>query len=351
MEDCLEINKYKWFKGEIKMNQEPIFIIGPHKSGTSLLRNLFDGHKDLFVIPIESHFFQHLGFWIDYGIRTQKPKDYNNQEIEKNYINWIKKSNTIPGGKSDSDTRGFWNLEKFKILLKENINDIRKKNFKSLIELYIESMFYSLYNKNIPENKRIVEKSVDHAEFAIYLKKLFPKAKFIHIIRNPYSNLVSLRKFKSENGYPFMKSLMESFYNNYYYLYMNKRVIETDYYIIKYEDLINNPKQSIDKISDFLNIEKHEILYKPTVNGNLWEGNSTTNKRFKGISNSHLNKWKEEIYPLEINLINKNFKFILEKYNYEYIPYRNSFFPNKKESFKHYFANRIFYKFFTKWKR
>ena len=37
--------------------ENPVFILGSHKSGTSLLRNLLDGISGFFVIPIEAHFF------------------------------------------------------------------------------------------------------------------------------------------------------------------------------------------------------------------------------------------------------------------------------------------------------
>ena len=59
----------------IDMNQKPIFIFGPHKSGTSLLRSLLDGHPDLFSIPIESHVFSGMGM----GIRYEKKKQNDSQ--------------------------------------------------------------------------------------------------------------------------------------------------------------------------------------------------------------------------------------------------------------------------------
>ena len=58
---------------ETKMSR-PIFLLGCHKSGTSLLRSLLDGHPDLFVIPIETHFFQATGHWTDYRMRRSWPK-------------------------------------------------------------------------------------------------------------------------------------------------------------------------------------------------------------------------------------------------------------------------------------
>ncbi|ACL71029.1 sulfotransferase family protein [Halothermothrix orenii] len=328
------------------MNKNPIFILGAHKSGTSLLRSLFDGHSELFVIPIEAHFFQHNGYWVDYGIRRQYPENINEKQIINNYIEWIDKSNTTPGGFADSDTRGLWDITKFKEKIKQGTD---YSNIKKSIENYIEAMYYSLYNEELPNDIRVVEKSVENAEFAIELKKIFPNAKFVHIIRNPYSNLVSIRKFKSKRGYPFLKRIIASLYNSYYFLEKNQRIITKDYLVIKYEDLVTKPKKIINEISDFLDIAKEEILYKPTVQGQQWHGNSTTGKKFKTISSERLFKWKEEINPLEVRIINKKFKYIIDKYNYNFYENKNKkhlLYPAKQEGLKVYIANRILYNYF-----
>ena len=325
------------------MNQKPIFILGAHKSGTSLLRSLFDGHSNLFVIPIEAHFFQHNGYWVDYGIRKQYPKKLDREDIINNYINWIRKSNIKPGGYSDSDTRGFWDIDKFKKSIKKGNNYIGIKNS---IKNYINSMYFSLYNEKLSENLRIVEKSVENAEFALELKQLFPKAKFVHIIRNPYSNLVSIRKFKSKNGYPFLKPIINALENSYYYLEKNQRFLGKDYLVIRYEDLVKEPEKIINDIIKFTSISKEKILYKPTVQGENWKGNSTTGEKFNGISDKRLFKWKNEINPLEINIINKKFNFIVKKYNYDLLKNNKPIYPSKGESIKAYLANRLLYKFY-----
>lgn len=326
------------------MNEEPIFLLGAHKSGTSLLRNIFDGHSELFVIPIEAHFFQHLGYWIDYGIRRKMPRNLTEKEISENFISWIVRNNTFVDEKSDSVTKGFWDVKEFKKCINAS-NDV-SLNIKYIIENYICSMYRSLYESNLPENFRIVEKSVDHAEFAMELKKLYPKAKFIHIVRNPYSNLVSIRKYKSKNGYPFLKSIINSLYNNYYFLYKNKRVIGDDYLVIKYEDLVEKTDTILKEITVFLDIEFEDILNYPTVNGNLWKGNSTSNEKFEGISSSRLHKWEKEICPLEINIVNKLFKFVLDEYDYKYINSKSILLPAKNENAYRYVLNRLLYKYY-----
>ena len=60
------------------MSKAPIFILGSHKSGTSLLRSLLDGHPELYVIPFETHFMASLGRWIKYSYRKQAPLKHEN---------------------------------------------------------------------------------------------------------------------------------------------------------------------------------------------------------------------------------------------------------------------------------
>ena len=47
---------------------DPIFLLGSHKSGTSLLRSLLDGHPDLDVLPREAHFFPTHGYASGYSV-------------------------------------------------------------------------------------------------------------------------------------------------------------------------------------------------------------------------------------------------------------------------------------------
>src|SRR6056297_1880138 len=91
-----------------------VFILGCHKSGTSLLRSLLDGHKELFVIPIEAHIFENLGSWIDYYYRNQSPKILNNSGLKNNFIKRIKKANKPSSKYSAGDTSGKWDIELFK---------------------------------------------------------------------------------------------------------------------------------------------------------------------------------------------------------------------------------------------
>ncbi len=326
------------------INHSPVFIAGAHKSGTSLLRSILDSHPALWAIPIETHYFQNVKYWVDNEYRRQIPEKINNKKKIDNLIKWIEHSNIANDPVSDSITTGLFDLG----LFKEEIEKCDESDTdKQRIIKYFSAIYYSQYGKAITQELRVVEKSVENAEFAIELSQFFPQARFIHIIRNPYANFTSLKKYKSiKYGYPIIRRIIKTLYNNYYYMHHNKRRIK-HYYILKYEDLLLNPRQEIYNLCIYLDIPYNNKLLEPTSSGNPWSGNSSYGVQFNRIDSSAISRWESEISGLEISYINKMFTHILNEYEYDVLDYnRLSFWYHQKgEDIKRYIANRAYYYF------
>lgn len=317
------------------MIEKPIFILGVHKSGTTLLRSLLEGHPALFAIPIETHVFKFNGYWVDYPYRRNFPKKTSIEMVKKKYHDWINNTNDLPSNFKGGEVPTNWDIDLFQEYLDKKG---KFENIKNSIESYFLAIAHSL---GADPNKRFVEKSVENAEFGAELEKIFPDAKFVHIIRNPYANIVSLRKFSIGYHYPFIKPIYEALYNNYYFLYKNRNNIQ-NYKIIRYEDLVENPEYQMDNLADFLDISRSEKLYKPTNNGEIWQGNSNDNEKYQSVSTSRLGKWKKEITPMECKIVNDKFPFILKDFNYDSFEMKSYWKKNKNETLKNYLKNRLF---------
>ncbi len=325
------------------MRQDPVFIFGAHKSGTSLLRNLLDGHPQLFTLPFESHFFQYYGHWVNNNYRYSTPKSYSRDQLVHVFTDFIQANNDSDDRFGDAFVHGRFNVESFRDLFADlNENHTIAQAF----GLFIEASHRSLYGNALEEETVWVEKSVEHAEFAVEIRKAFPGSRFIHIVRNPYSNLVSLRRYKSLGpGYPLIHRVLQTLENSYYHLERNQRIFE-NYLVVKYEDLVTDPTEWMTNIASFLNIEFNEVLLNPTHMGEPWKGNSTTGTPFSGVSDQELESWKDEIDPMEAYYVNRMFPFIVEKYGYAELPYAGGFWKrNKGEEMRRYLANR-FYKYY-----
>ena len=299
------------------MNSQPIFILGAHKSGTSLLRSLFDGNQGIFVVPMESHPFLLLNFWVRYSIKKRPIGSMDADSFISNAVDWISKSNRNVDVFSDSILENIFNEAVFKEFITNELKNLKKDNSK-FIEAYFNAIYTSLSNGvEMKESTRVVEKSVENFEFVNVLKHLFPQAFFIHIIRNPYSNLVSLRKYKSRSDkFPHLPRLVKTIEDSFYYAFINSQSIEK-YKILRYEDLVSNPEHEMRDICKFTDLEFSESFLRPTSRGDKWGGNSIYQRVHAGISSSSLNKWKKEVTKLEIEFINKSIEPNMSYFGYD----------------------------------
>lgn len=325
------------------MRPDPVFILGAHKSGTSLVRNLLDGHSKLFTLPFESHFFQYYGYWVANNYRYSSPKSFSRDELVNVFTDFIEANNQADDKFGDAFVYGKFNIERFKQKF-ANLNE--EHTIAEAFNLFVDATHLSLFDNDLESNRNWVEKSVEHTEFAVDIRKAYPKSKFIHIVRNPYSNLVSLRRYKSiGHGYPLIHRVLQTLENSYYHLEQNQRVLN-NYLVVKYEDLVADPKKSMLEIASFINVDFEDVLLKPTHMGDPWQGNSGTGKAFSGVSGANLGKWKSEIHPTEAYYVNRLFPFIVEKYGYEHFGTKGGFWSHSKgESIDRYLRNRL-YKFY-----
>src|SRR3569832_319873 len=98
----------------LELARSPVFICGTARSGTTLLRDLLDGHPELVVIPVESGFYQ-----------TERSLMNLRGDLHRAYFTarwleslaWAPPSWLLPSSKSGSpyiafarDFAGWWNL-------------------------------------------------------------------------------------------------------------------------------------------------------------------------------------------------------------------------------------------------
>ena len=327
--------------------EKPIIILGCSKSGTTLLRNLFDGHPDLFVIPTESHFFENIHYWINYPYRSTRPQNLSFEEMKVSLYKWINYVNSVYQQTTDAFTKGRWNVEKVKQVLDSRpVHTLRE-----LSDLYINAIHSGLHGSMLQSGKSFVEKSVENAELACEWKTLYPQARFIHIIRNPYANIVALRNYANKSKFPFLKNAIYAMHNSYYHLYKNIFLFN-DYKVIRYEDLLTSPELVLNDLCNYLDIEFNKSLLSPTLLGEPWQGNSSSGKKFTNISTKNINTWQDQITSFEINVINILFSHILEDYNYTRQTSKKSiYYPTKNERVKEFILNRLLIKYLPQFKK
>lgn len=316
----------------------PIFLLGSHKSGSSLLRSLLDGHSQLFAFPSETHFFQRAGYWIDYRLRLSAPKEMDRDSLIASLSDLVAFQNVHQDKYADSIVAGRFNIAAFRTSMEKTAFDTPV----GALEAYFCALHVALMGGNLSSDIRIVEKSVENAEYAVLLRHIFPDCVFLHIVRNPYASLVAIRKARARRGFPFLGDAVCSLRNSYYNLYRNQQILHR-YLQISYEDLVTCTERTMRKVSTFLGIEFSRSLLTPTLLGAPWRGNSTSNQGFTGVSSVPLNRWRDAIHPLEIELINRTLAHVLDCFGYDRIPSsRRYLLPAMGEGPITYSRNRSF---------
>jgi hypothetical protein len=298
----------------------PIFICGHRKTGTTLLINLFDCVSDTVVYPDDSGFFyMYYPSW-DKNIYSDQDKinQIADQIIMKNLTSVIKRTKC-------SEVEQEELLEKQKMFY-----SLMKKcptselSTKSLFKYFIKSFQKTFYSE-LSNPRAWIEKTTSTEIYALDIFEWFPNAKFIHLIRDPRDNWASLKsgwekRYKGANDdiRRLMHSLLERGKLGMEYAKHNKETIgEASYKVIKYEDLTANPEKTMKELAEFTGINFTEKLLKSSTFGFLWEGNNFEGVKNSSPSSGNVNRWKERIDDDEAMLIEYYFKDIMRYHGYE----------------------------------
>jgi hypothetical protein len=330
LHDKFRINEYS----------EPIFIFGCHKSGTSLLRALLDSHPQLASHPKENHFFSYAGGWHRYPLMK---KFYTRSESDlRDVLNWH--AQTISDRNdaySDSPTFQGYDFDQFKKYFK-----LEGKSVSDAFFSYFDALRKGGGDADDLADRRVVDKSVENFEHASLIRAIFPKAKFLHIVRHPYSIMSSTNKALSQyHSYLKRVILISMAIANSLETAYFSTAYDENYMSFKYEDLVASNEKQMREIAEFLGIEYSDCLLQPTENGVGWRGNSASGYRFTQIDSSRSNAESSAISPIESWLVNKVAGAAASRWNYrlvDSISKVNLLKLGRNEPFYQYLHNRLF---------
>lgn len=275
---------------------KPVFIIGLHRTGSTLLKNMLDTNSKLSMAVDEMH------------IKTPwKTNDffyyYTKKSPFKDSARLLQFLNEIFGGKIYGS---FWikyqpSINKKKRIVK-SYRELTDPSFKDLLNLILDE-----YRKDTGK-ERVGVKYPLHFKYSFLLKKWFPDAKVIFLVRDIRAICASkvndaATKNRKVKYFPFSTLIhyltIFGFVYDYYlsYLYIKKKR-DKEVLLIKYEDLIINPVNTLKSICNYCEIPYEEDMVKA-----LGKSSSYTNQTETGLDTSRINKWKLHLGNLDQLLI------------------------------------------------
>ena len=287
---------------KFKINK-PIFIVGVPRSGTTLLYDLMAFHPD-------------LAFFSQLDLKEMLSEKFMEFEYLRRRIFEIRRWLFSRDGFEVRITTSFEMPHEFGLFWNKwiekswarayDVNESSRKGLRAGVIKVLEKK----------KKKRFLSKDPTHSIRIEYLNEVFPGAIFVNIIRDALPVGASMIRviYKNPNGY-FGLSLKNNNQMDFdlferharQWIEVNNEIQEVfllgldknQHYDVKYEDLVSNPRQTINDIFKFCQLDDYDIFDKgfrrisdqgeiQLISTNLF----TANK-----------KYKEELTELEIKKI------------------------------------------------
>lgn len=297
----------------IKSNsQNNGFIIGGSPStGSSLLRQILNRHSQIVCAP-ETHLFCKPALYTNWN--TQRAK------LLKMSIFGLS-SNSLLGfvGLQLEEVESIDHSELADTLKKsENFPDFVNQFFKTFLGLKADQ----LWGEKTPCNSNCFK----------YFLSTFETSKVIHITRNPYDTIASLKA----RGLSITQACSRYLFNTSNAINLHDH---PNYKLIKYEDLVLSPEGTIKGLMAFLNLQMESTTLQPNeakaqvvTQLHSWNHDETATigkkslDRFSKLIEEDQYEIKQCLASMKVNIAEnkyQNFKSICEHLAYSYKPVKN----------------------------
>lgn len=312
----LEDKQYRKKVEGMEMKEDPLFIIGHWRSGTTFVHNVLScdkhfGYNTTYqtvfpnIVLCGQPFFKSI---VNLIMPDKRPVDNMVLAVDKPQEEEFALANIMP-----FNFYNFWFFPRDtmeycdRYLLFENISvdelNVFEKEFVRLIKT-------SLFNTG---GKQFLSKNPPHTGRIPQLLKMFPNAKFIYIMRNPYTVFESTRNFftKIIKSLKFQDITTEEIETNILEIYRKL--------FLKYEkDKVLIPEGNLVelKFEDFENepFNQTRMLYERLNFSDFSKAESSIRSYIDSMKSYRKNRY--EYAPETITKVNKHWHFALEKWGY-----------------------------------
>jgi hypothetical protein len=276
----------------------PVFVCGVHRSGTTLLRDLLDGHPALSVLPSEGTFFTNFERHLQ-RIPTTLWLQHMGGEWLRRLANPIHQGPYWLLGRSSAQVSRY--VEFAQALMAWWPISQGAIGGASSWPLVAVALAYAQCTGGLAADspaQHWAEKTPTNERFLARLYTEFPRAKVVHIIRNPYAVYASHLQAMRAAGERFTGAarVLQDLARTYRVaLAQSQRAASDRYLLLRYENLIEDPQRSAELIAAFLQVEALPILTQPTAAGIPAVSNSSfsSNAEPGSVETGSQQKWVE----------------------------------------------------------
>ena len=258
----------------------PIFIVGLSRSGTTLVRELFNGHDQINLPRGESHILPML------VNRFGEHPDFADPGVRNNIVNTI-------------ETSMFVELLNRKSMFPDlkPLCRVSPDNWQS----FLEKLFRSCAVDQDKTDACWGDKTPGYLAHMQMLKRICPDARFVHIVRDVRDRCISVHgrwgknRFRAAHQWAAELEKADRFAGE----------LGPDYLEIHYEELIQNPDTVLERVCAFLDLEYQEKMKQLKQPVQIWSDTSdqtvivsgNTGKYKDRLNRRQLKRIEEIAYP------------------------------------------------------
>jgi hypothetical protein len=238
-----------------RQGKGPIFVVGSPRSGTSILTWCLGQHAN--ILPQEEsvwmgEFAVSLGVQFQIGHKRGERSQLSSLNVDRDEF-----FSTFGDGINDLILRHRNRLE-------QNCQRSAERN-----PLQIHSAF-KISRSNTEPKSRWVDGTPEYSLYICGLRKLFPDAKFVHIVRDVKATVNSLLNFRPDGHLAFVETEQQAYE---YWLRTVQACIQAEQalgsqvvYRLRYDDLLQRPEWAIRGVLEFLGEPFMPACIEPLAN-------------------------------------------------------------------------------------
>lgn len=269
-----------------------IFLTGVGRSGTTLLQSMLNSHPEICFTP-ETHFIK------KYIVPSLSGRiKYNSQLL----LNQLESDSAISRLEIDWETI-FGNRE-------IKCSGCVITFFEELFDVYISKLNKPHFGDKDPMN----------APFIPHIKKAFPDAYLIHIIRDPRDVILSRMRSDWGKNTSFFMHVTEYQSHLKKALKDGKEQFGEKYIEVFYEKLLENPEQELKRVCNKLGVSySEEMMNYHQKSDKIVFGDEKSWKEnvFKPVMKDNTQKWKKELSPTQVAKIEGGIEVLMQQLGYE----------------------------------
>ena len=284
--------------------EHAVFVGGVHKSGTTLMRNLLDGHPEILVLPVDNV----LRDVVAHGRGDRHAA--TTQRTLAVVLSQLLIGGAFSGGRVWALAGRPGDLEPYVRLARHYAYyAARQRADAGGILGTLAGAVMALDEPAAAERRRYwALKGMFHPVVIHELTASFPRARFVQIVRHPAGVIASQRRKQALKGRRFnFFTELETLHEGMALALDNVKTLGPErHHLLKYEDLVERPAEEMAKVARFLGVPFDDVLARPTMWGQATGANTAHPELLREagvVSAVTSERWRATLSSAEVAVI------------------------------------------------